>query len=85
MSVTEQGLRERIELAIPGVYHIIVTDLSYGCGQSFDIVVVSNFFLGKNKLMRSRAVNKAVEEELQQIHAFSCKCYTEDEWSKIVV
>ncbi|AJR76910.1 BolA-like protein 2 [Saccharomyces cerevisiae] len=85
MPVTEQGLRERIESAIPQVYHIIVTDLSYGCGQSFDIVVVSDFFQGKNKLMRSRAVNKAVKEELQEIHAFSCKCYTEEEWSKIVV
>lgn len=60
-------------------------DLSYGCGQSFDIVVVSDFFQGKSKLMRSRAVNKAVKEELQEIHAFSCKCYTEEEWSKIVV
>lgn len=85
MPVTEQGLRERIESTIPQVYHIIVTDLSYGCGQSFDIVVVSDFFQGKNKLMRSRAVNKAVKEELQEIHAFSCKCYTEEEWSKIVV
>ncbi|CAI4039075.1 hypothetical protein SMKI_07G0420 [Saccharomyces mikatae IFO 1815] len=85
MPVTEQGLRERIQSAIPHVYHIIVTDLSYGCGQSFDIVVVSDFFQGKNKLMRSRAVNKAVKEELQEIHAFSCKCYTEEEWSKIVV
>lgn len=83
--VTEDFLRERIQGSIPELYHVIVTDLSYGCGQSFDVVVVSNSFEGKNKLQRSRLVNSALREELSDIHAFSCKCYTEAEWSKVVV
>lgn len=82
---TETDLRQKIEATIPNVYNCIVTDLSYGCGQSFDVVVVSNEFIGKNKLQRSRLVNNALREELKQIHAFSCKCYSEEEWSKIVI
>ncbi|CCD26866.1 Bol2p NDAI_0I02980 [Naumovozyma dairenensis CBS 421] len=81
----EEDLRTRIEAVIPNIYNIIVTDLSYGCGQSFDVVVVSDTFKGKNKLQRSRIVNGCLKEELTTIHAFSCKCYTEEEWSKIVV
>ncbi|CCC70127.1 hypothetical protein NCAS_0E00570 [Naumovozyma castellii] len=82
---TEEDLRKKIEAAIPNIYNIIVTDLSYGCGQSFDVVVVSDSFQGKNKLQRSRLVNGTLKAELASIHAFSCKCYTEEEWSKIVV
>lgn len=82
---TEENLREKIQTTIPNIYNCIVTDLSYGCGQSFDVVVVSNEFTGKNKLQRSRVVNNALKDELKEIHAFSCKCYTEDEWSKLVV
>lgn len=82
---TEESLRSKIESSIENVYNVIVTDLSYGCGQSFDVVVVSNTFEGKNKLQRSRLVNNTLKEELTQIHAFSCKCYTETEWSKIVI
>lgn len=83
--ITENHLREKIKANIPDIYHVIVTDLSYGCGQSFDVVVVSNTFSGKNKIQRSRLVNGILKEELADIHAFSCKCYTEEEWSKIVI
>lgn len=82
---TEQSIKQKIESEIPEVHNIIVTDISAGCGQSFDVVVVSGSFEGKNKLQRSRLVNKALKEEIAQIHAFSCKCYTEKEWSKLVV
>ncbi|CCK68499.1 Bol2p KNAG_0B00500 [Huiozyma naganishii CBS 8797] len=82
---TEADLRTKIEQTVPRVYNVIVTDLSYGCGQSFDVVVVSDEFAQKNKIQRSRIVNAALKEELKSIHAFSCKCYTEEEWSKIVV
>lgn len=83
--LTEEDLRNKIATTIPDVYNVIVTDLSFGCGQSFDVVVVSNIFQGKNKLQRSRLVNGSLKEEIQSIHAFSCKCYTEEEWSKIVI
>ncbi|QLG71221.1 hypothetical protein HG535_0B02600 [Zygotorulaspora mrakii] len=83
--VTESDLKSRLESNIPDLFSSIVTDISAGCGQSFDVVVVSNTFEGKNRLMRNRLVNKALKNEIAQIHAFTCKCYTESEWKKIVV
>lgn len=83
--LTESDLKSKLESNIPELLNAIVTDISAGCGQSFDVVVVSNSFEGKNRLMRSRVVNKVLQEEIAQIHAFTCKCYTETEWKKIVV
>ncbi|EDO15217.1 hypothetical protein Kpol_423p7 [Vanderwaltozyma polyspora DSM 70294] len=83
--LTEESLRSKINETIPEVYNVIAMDTSSGCGQSFEVVVVSDTFIGKNKLARSRLVNKALHDEINQIHAFSCKCYTQEEWSKIVV
>lgn len=83
--LTEDQIRQKIQDNIPNVYNCIVTDLSFGCGQSFDVVVVTNEFASKNKLMRNRMINGLLKDELKIIHAFSLKCYTEEEWSKIVV
>ncbi|GCF01160.1 hypothetical protein ZYGM_002243 [Zygosaccharomyces mellis] len=82
--VTKDQIETRIKDNVSDLYQTIVTDISGGCGQSFDIVIVSNSFQGKNKLQRSRWMNTVLKEEIEQIHAFSCKCYTETEWSKIV-
>ncbi|GAV54622.1 hypothetical protein ZYGR_0AN00900 [Zygosaccharomyces rouxii] len=82
--VSKDQIETRIKENVSELYQTIVTDISGGCGQSFDIVIVSNSFLGKNKLQRSRWMNTVLKEEIAQIHAFSCKCYTEAEWSKIV-
>lgn len=83
--VSEEQIRSKILASIPNIYNVMVTDLSYGCGQSFDVVVVSDSFVGVKRLARSRMVNDALKEELEYIHAFCCKCYTMDEWKKIVV
>ncbi|SCU95397.1 LADA_0G15390g1_1 [Lachancea dasiensis] len=83
--LTQQGLHDKLSATIPNVKNVIVTDTSNGCGQSFDVIVVSDTFLGKNKLQRCRLVNNALKEEVAQIHAFGCKCFTEEEWSKLVV
>ncbi|CDO91729.1 unnamed protein product [Kluyveromyces dobzhanskii CBS 2104] len=82
--VTQEDLKSKLEAHIPNFYHALITDTSNGCGQSFDVVVVSDVFVGKNKLARCRIANKALAEEVAQIHAFSCKCYTTAEWSEIL-
>ncbi|CCE62984.1 hypothetical protein TPHA_0D03490 [Tetrapisispora phaffii CBS 4417] len=83
--VTVELLKEKLNNGIPEVYNVIAIDTSAGCGQSFEVVVISNTFQGKNNLARSRMVNKILCDEIAQIHAFGCKCYTEAEWSKIVL
>ena len=58
-------------------------DTSGGCGQSFEVVVVSSQFQGKPLLQRHRVVNDCLADELKQIHAFSQKTYTPEQWSKM--
>ncbi|KAI8924594.1 bola protein, partial [Entophlyctis helioformis] len=63
--------------------HLQVTDTSDGCGQSYDVIVVSELFAGKSLLQRHRLVNDAAKDEIAQIHAFSQKSYTPDQWAQI--
>ena len=60
-----------------------VKDTSGGCGQSFDVLVVSSQFEGKSLLQRHRLVNTCLANELKVIHAFSQKTYTPEQWSKM--
>ena len=55
-------------------------DTSGGCGQKFEVVVVSPQFEGKRLLERHRLVNECLSKELEQIHAFSQKTYTPEQW-----
>lgn len=82
--LTKEILKDKLQRQIPDFYHTLITDTSNGCGQSFDVIVVSDIFKGKNKLARCRLVNKTLAEEVAQIHAFSCKCYTTEEWNEIL-
>ncbi|KAK9368935.1 bola protein [Lipomyces kononenkoae] len=62
--------------------HVQVDDISGGCGQAFEVIIVSPLFVGKNMLMRHRLVNTALKEEISAIHAFTQKDYTPEEWQK---
>lgn len=53
-----------------------------GCGQSFTSLIVSPEFVGKNSLKRHRLVNAALKEEIAQIHAWSAKCQSPEEYEK---
>ncbi|XP_063992209.1 bolA-like protein 2 [Diachasmimorpha longicaudata] len=62
--------------------HVEVEDQSDGCGAKFAVLIVSAKFEGKPLLQRHRLVNAALEEELKDIHAFSQKTLTPDQWKK---
>ena len=52
-----------------------------GSESHFKVVLVSNEFDGKSPVMRHRAVNKVLADELaNQIHALALHTYTEQEW-----
>ncbi|ODQ67575.1 bola-like protein [Nadsonia fulvescens var. elongata DSM 6958] len=70
-------IRERL-----GAVHTQITDVSGGCGQAFEVIIISPQFSGKNTLMRHRMVNKALKEEIAGIHAFTQKDFTPEEWEK---
>ncbi|KAJ3300373.1 hypothetical protein HK104_001336 [Borealophlyctis nickersoniae] len=72
----ERILREKLQAE-----HVSVVDTSDGCGQSFEVIIVSKLFERKPTLQRHRLVNDAAKEEISQIHAFSQKTYTPEQWA----
>lgn len=71
----EQAIRDRLQAS-----HCEVKDISGGCGQAYEVVIVSSVFEGKNKLARHRLVNTALKAEIAQIHAFTQKSLTPEEY-----
>ncbi|KAK5689769.1 hypothetical protein LTR17_026161 [Elasticomyces elasticus] len=70
-------LKEKLEAS-----HVDIQDLSGGCGQMFEAVIVSPQFTKKTTLARHRLVNGTLKEEIAAIHAWTPKCYTPEEWEK---
>ncbi|TKA83122.1 hypothetical protein B0A55_00901 [Friedmanniomyces simplex] len=62
--------------------HVDIQDLSGGCGQMFEAIIVSPQFTKKTTLARHRLVNGTLKEEIAAIHAWTPKCYTPEEWEK---
>ncbi|KNC48875.1 BolA domain-containing protein [Thecamonas trahens ATCC 50062] len=81
MSVGTDELKAKIQAAFSPVF-LDVQDVSGGCGQSFDVIVVSEAFEGVALLDRHRMVNDAVADEIKAIHAFSLKTWTPAQYEK---
>lgn len=79
MALTADSLKEIIQERLLANL-VQVEDMSGGCGQAFAVIIVSDAFKGKNKLMRHRLVNGALKEEIAAIHAFTQKGFTSEEW-----
>ncbi|KAL4892616.1 bola protein [Aspergillus ambiguus] len=60
--------------------HVEIEDLSGGCGQAFQAIIVSPQFDKKTMLARHRLVNSALKAEIAAIHAWTPKCYTPEQW-----
>ena len=48
----------------------------------FEAIIVSGQFAKKTTLARHRLVNAALKEEIAAIHAWTPKCFTEEEWER---
>ncbi|KAH8554623.1 bola protein [Umbelopsis sp. PMI_123] len=73
----EQVIKERLQAE-----HVEVVDNSGGCGQMFEVVIVSPLFKDKRTLARHRLVNDTLKDEISKVHAFSQKSYTPEEWAQ---
>ncbi|KAF2230909.1 bola-like protein [Viridothelium virens] len=62
--------------------HVQIEDLSGGCGQMFEAIIVSPQFAKKTTLARHRLVNGTLKDEIAAIHAWTPKCFTPEEWEK---
>ncbi|QKX63395.1 uncharacterized protein TRUGW13939_10565 [Talaromyces rugulosus] len=79
--VTADGLKQKLAAGL-GAPHVEVEDISGGCGQSFQAIIVSPQFDKKTMLARHRLVNSVLKEEIAAIHAWTPKCYTPEQWQK---
>lgn len=70
-------LREKMN-----IQHIDIEDMSGGCGQAFNAIIVSLDFEKKSLLQRHRLVNNALKTEIAAIHAWTPKCLTPEQWEK---
>ena len=64
------------------ITHISVEDMSGGCGQAFNAIIVSPDFEKKTLLARSRLVNGVLKQEISAIHAWTPRCLTPEQWEK---
>ncbi|KAF2461960.1 bola protein [Lineolata rhizophorae] len=77
--ITAEGIGAALKEKV-GATHVEVEDLSGGCGQMFQAVIVSPQFDKKTTLARHRLVNGALKDEIAAIHAWTPKCYTPEQW-----
>ncbi|CAD6886337.1 unnamed protein product [Tilletia controversa] len=71
MVVSSAQLEAAIRSKIDNVSTVIVSDVSGGCGQAYDVVIVSDAFEGIPTLKRHRMVNDHLKDQIAQLHAFS--------------
>ncbi|KAJ5454631.1 bolA-like protein [Penicillium daleae] len=80
--VTAELLQKKLEDELEAKT-VKIEDLSGGCGQAFQAVIVSDKFAGKTLLARHRLVNAVLKEEIPKIHAWTPKCYTTEQYEAL--
>ncbi|KAJ2991542.1 hypothetical protein HDV02_003695 [Globomyces sp. JEL0801] len=81
MPVTVADLKTKLTEKLTPSY-LEVNDLSDGCGQNIEVIIVSTVFEGKSVLQKHRLVNDAIKSEIAEIHAFSQKTFTPIQWEQ---
>ncbi|KAF1930263.1 bola domain-containing protein [Didymella exigua CBS 183.55] len=79
--VTPEAIKQKLMETL-GATHVEIEDMSGGCGQMFEAIIVSPQFTKKTTLARHRLVNAALKEEIAAIHAWTPKCYTPEQWEE---
>lgn len=81
MPYNAEFLQEKLQKELEAT-HVELEDMSDGCGAKFKCLIVSKKFEGKGLLDRHRMVNSVLAEELKDIHAFTQKTLTPEQWEK---
>jgi len=64
------------------IQHLEIVDMSNGCGENYAVVIVSERFEKMMTLSRHRLVNELLKDQIAQMHAFSQKTLTPNQWEK---
>ncbi|GAA5935690.1 Bol2p [Sporobolomyces koalae] len=85
MPVSQESLETKIRASWPDLTHVQVFDISGGCGASYEVIIVTPSFAGKTTLKRHREVNEKLKEEIAELHAFSQKTFTPEQFANVKV
>ena len=79
MKLSNEQLEHRL-MAVDGVEYVQVK----GDGYHYDLIIVSDVFLGKSKVARQQWVYAQLKDEITtgNLHALSMKTWTKNEWEK---
>ncbi|KAI9932756.1 hypothetical protein ASPWEDRAFT_166410 [Aspergillus wentii DTO 134E9] len=80
--ITADSLKHKLTEQLQAQF-VEIEDLSGGCGQAYQAVIVSPQFESKNMLARHRLVNSVLKAEIAAIHAWTPKCYTPAQWQAL--
>ena len=80
MGISVAELEEKIKTRLEAEF-VRVIDTSDGCGQAFEVLIVSKLFEKKHTLLRHKLVNEQLKDEIAQVHAFSQKTFTPSQWA----
>jgi len=73
-TTTSRGIEEEMTAMLKaalGTDNVLVKDVSGGCGASYNVLVESEAFKGKNKVQQARMVYNVLETEISSMHAIS--------------
>ncbi|KAL5490577.1 hypothetical protein ACEPAI_5410 [Sanghuangporus weigelae] len=70
MPVSLETLEDNLRNSMP-ITHLEIKDRSNGCGENYEILVVSEAFQKKTTLARHRLINELLKNEIAEMHAFS--------------
>ncbi|XP_071084114.1 bolA-like protein 3 [Haliotis cracherodii] len=69
----EKKLIDVLRVKFPGATSVQVADISGGCGAMYQISIEASEFQGKTTLQQQRMVNKALSEEIKEMHGLQLK------------
>lgn len=81
MPISQESLQQKLLESFPEAIERKVFDISGGCGQSYEVLIVSPEFAGKTTLAKHRLVNERLKDEISQLHAFSQKTFTPEQYA----
>ncbi|BGP30463.1 hypothetical protein JCM10296v2_002218 [Rhodotorula toruloides] len=85
MPVDSASLEAKIRECWPDATHVQVFDVSGGCGASYEVIIVSPSFAGKTTLKKHREVNDKLKDEIAQLHAFTQKTFTPEQFENVKI
>lgn len=78
----QETIYERISKSLNPTFLDVLDISNCNCGYMFNLIIVSDCFIGKRILERQRLVNEAIGEVYNEIHSITMKCYTSEEYLK---